>query len=172
MRNSQDRELDKIGAEPTEAVAAAEINPRDVRLAAMDLLARREHLQRELQIKLNKRFGECSHIGQVLSQLQQEGLQSDERYCESYVRQRAGKGYGPDRIRMEMRQKGAASELVKLALVAAEVDWLALARGARCKKFGASTPTELKDKSRQLRFLQYRGFASDTASRALLPDPD
>ncbi|MCZ6828377.1 MAG: recombination regulator RecX, partial [Gammaproteobacteria bacterium] len=46
------------------------VNPRDIRLAAMDFLARREHLQRELQLKLHKRFAESGAIADVLQQLE------------------------------------------------------------------------------------------------------
>jgi regulatory protein len=150
---------------------AQSVNPRDVRVAAMDLLARREHLQRELQLKLNKRFAADAVIADVLLCLQEEGLQSDWRFCESYLRMRSGRGYGPERIQQELRQKGAPAELVALAFESCEIDWLALARSTRSKKFGDETPADYKAKSKQLRFLQYRGFAGDILSRAL-PDGD
>ncbi|MCZ6828945.1 MAG: regulatory protein RecX, partial [Gammaproteobacteria bacterium] len=102
-----------------------------------------------------------------LQQLEAEGLQSDERFCESYVRQRSGRGYGSERIRMELHQKGAAADLAALALESCEVDWVALARSTRRKKFGEEIPADFKEKSRQLRFLQYRGFAGETLALAL-----
>jgi regulatory protein len=148
------------------------VNPRDVRLAAMDLLARREHLQRELQTKLRKRFADHPLIDEVLRQLAEESLQSDERFCESYVNQRSSRGYGPERIRMELRQKGAQENLALRALENLDADWLELARSARCKKFGEDIPVDFKDKSRQLRFLQYRGFGGDTLTRIFQVDVD
>jgi regulatory protein len=154
------------------AESADTVNPRDLRLAAMDLLARREHLQRELQRKLRKRFADHTLIDDIIRQLAEEGLQSDERFCESYVNQRSSKGYGPERIRMELRQKGAPADLAALALDGLEVDWLELARGTRSKKFGDALPVEFREKSRQLRFLQYRGFSGDTISRVLDFDED
>jgi regulatory protein len=148
------------------------VNPGDIRLAAMDLLSRREHLLQELQLKLSRRFADSGAISDSLQRLREEGLQSDQRFCESYVHQRSGRGYGPERIRMELRNKGAAAELAELALEACEVDWLALARSTRCSKFGHAIPTDFKEKSRQLRFLQYRGFAGDSVARALKIDDD
>lgn len=39
-----------------------------------------------------------------------------------------------------------------------EVDWLTQAVEARVRKYGDAIPTDPKEKARQLRFLQYRGF--------------
>ena len=47
------------------------------------------------------------------------------------------------------------------------VDWLKLAVIARTKKYGDNVPTEQKDKAKQLRFLQYRGFNTDVCFAAL-----
>ena len=47
------------------------------------------------------------------------------------------------------------------------VDWLKLAVTARTKKYGDTIPSEQKDKARQLRFLQYRGFDRDICFQAL-----
>lgn len=55
---------------------------------------------------------------------------------------------------------------------AANVDWLTLAVETRVKKFGASIPTTPKEKARQLRFLQYRGFDTSVCFDALQHDLD
>lgn len=55
---------------------------------------------------------------------------------------------------------------------AANVDWLTLAVEIRVKKFGASVPTTPKEKARQLRFLQYRGFDTSVCFDALQHDLD
>lgn len=47
------------------------------------------------------------------------------------------------------------------------IDWLKLAIEARSKKYGDALPTDSKDKARQLRFLQYRGFEMDVCFDAL-----
>lgn len=51
-----------------------------------------------------------------------------------------------------------------------QVNWLQLAVQARVKKYGAKIPTDNKDKAKQLRFLQYRGFQSDICFEALRHD--
>ena len=145
------------------------IDPRDIRLQAMNLLARREHLRRELEIKLRKRFGSEleSEIAEVLDLLEAENLLSDARFTDAYIRQRSAKGYGPERIRQELRQKGVGDSLLEDAMAAAEIDWVALARDVRIKKFGADAPDDFPEKARQLRFLNYRGFGGEFAGIAL-----
>ena len=149
-----------------------EINPNDIRVAAMNLLARREHLRSELRSKLLRRFEDGQLLDDMLDQLAEENLQSDQRFAESYIRQRSGRGYGPDRIRQELRQKGASGELVELALEACEIDWAILALEVRRKKYGSALPADFKEKGRQLGFLRYRGFGGEFASAALAAEDD
>ena len=156
-----------------EQLKSVVLKPGDVRFAAMNLLARREHLRAELQRKLIKRFKEeplaeaSIDLDSVLNQLQDDGLLSDQRFVESYIRLRGGNGYGPDRIRHELRQKGAAGELVKTSMETCEIDWFSRAVEVRKKKFGDAVVDDLKEKSRQLRFLNYRGFGGEMAAFAL-----
>ena len=51
-----------------------------------------------------------------------------------------------------------------------EADWLLQAVQARVKKYGNDRPIDQKEKARQLRFLQYRGFALDVCFQALQHD--
>jgi regulatory protein len=147
-----------------------EVAPRDIRLKAMDLLARREHLRSELRRKLGKRFEDDAEVGRVLDQLEQDDLLSDLRFVESYLLHRGNRGYGPERIRAELRQKGACPELVDDQLNACDTDWREGARQARLKKFGPQLPQDFREKSRQMRFLQYRGFGGELASQAFADD--
>ena len=54
----------------------------------------------------------------------------------------------------------------------ARFDWDALARETRVKRFGRSLPDDFKEKARQMRFLEYRGFGHDQIRRALESDDD
>jgi regulatory protein len=137
------------------------LDAADIRRAAMDLLARREHSIRELQHKLRRRFGATSLIETVLSRLAEENLQSDERYAGSFVRQRAARGYGPVRIRQEMREKGLDKPAIAAALERAEIDWRGLAAEVFRKKFGETPTGDAKERARRSRFLHYRGFDAD-----------
>ncbi|HQR96365.1 MAG TPA: RecX family transcriptional regulator [Thiotrichales bacterium] len=55
---------------------------------------------------------------------------------------------------------------------AAEVDWLELAVSVRVKKFGSTLPKAVNDVAKQMRFLSYRGFDSDTVRLALKTESD
>lgn len=138
-----------------------------VRLAAMDLLARREHSRRELRQKLRRRFRDRNLIDTVVEGLVQERLQSDSRYAQSYLRQRAERGYGPLRIRQEMRQRGIGDDDIGAAFAAGDQDWLALAARAMTRKFGDSPCADLRERARRARFLQYRGFSTEHCSALL-----
>lgn len=126
------------------------------------MLARREHTRQELMGKLLARnFTECL-IDSTLQCLQDEGLQSDERAAEVYVRQRIAKGYGEMKIRAELRAKGVDSELIGHCLRCADVDWVDLARRVVDKKFFREIEQDRKMLLKQQRFLATRGFSNDT----------
>ena len=75
-------------------------------------------------------------IASVLDDLAEQHLQSDARYAQAYLRARAERGYGPQRIALELKQRGASAEDIQRALSEAERDWLDLAVRADRKKFG------------------------------------
>jgi len=133
----------------------------------MDLLARREHSRRELQGKLLQRGFEPGLIEQVIAELAAEGLQSDLRFAEAYLQQRYERGYGPLRIRQELQQRGITEDLLEDGLQAYAEAWSARAWQVRCKRFGDELPGDLRERARQSRFLQYRGFSGAQIRRAL-----
>lgn len=127
----------------------------------MDLLSRREHAVAELSCKLiNKGFDEC-FVDEALAKLVDDGLLSDARYTESYVRFRMNKGFGPVRIREELRQRGVTSGLVNDYVNFQDECWIETAREAWRKRFDGHFPEDMKVRARQQQFLQYRGFTAD-----------
>jgi len=136
-------------------------NPADIRRAAMNLLARREHSLGELRQKLRRHFDDEGMLDAALQTLAAENLQSDNRYAESFARLRAQRGYGPGRVRREMREKTLSDAAIDRALQAAAVDWQALAETVFRKKFGGPGRVNIKEKARRVRFMQYRGFSAE-----------
>ncbi len=130
-----------------------------VRRTAMDLLARREHTWSELQRKLKQRGADSALIEQELQRLEDDGLLSHERFCEAYVHARSQRGYGPQRLREELRQRGVSEELIERTLSSPDWDWNSFARTAFNKRFPEGRATEPAERARQRRFMQYRGFA-------------
>ena len=130
---------------------------KGIRRAAMDLLARREHGFTELAQKLSGRFPR-KLVMEVLTCLQEERLQSDDRFVESYVYSRQQRGYGPVRIKSELLQKGVDSDLIGQYLLEQDDHWEELAKEVKERKFGVSALRDGKEKARQIRFLTQRGF--------------
>ena len=142
-------------------------DPAAARKKAMDLLARREHAADELVRKLTKAGFNGDTAEDAVAELTREGLQSDERFVESFVQSRVNQGKGPMRIRAELGQRGVAESATQRAMDSADVDWFELARSARMQKFGDTRPGDYREKARQMRFLQYRGFESEQIAAAM-----
>ncbi len=127
---------------------------------AMNLLARREHSASELRGKLRARDHESALIETVLRQLQEQGLQSDERFAETCTNSLMARGYGSLRVRHELRQKGVSEELASTCETRAHSDDLSRA----CEALRRRHPNSQRE--RQLRFLAQRGYPSEIAWRA------
>ena len=133
-------------------------DPVAVRKKAMDFLARREYGRGELEKKLINADYDAVIVAEQVGRLVSEGLQSDERFAESFIQARINQGKGPVRIRQDLKERGLGAGIIDGALVDCGADWYALARDVRRRKFGGSVPREFKERARQMRFLQYRGF--------------
>ncbi len=103
----------------------------------------------------------------MLDCLESEGLQSDERYTESYVNSRMRRGFGPLRIKMELQERGVPTDLVGAYIDFHDEVWLEIALREYAKKFSQHTPVTLKDRAKQTRFLQSRGFTGDIIQKTL-----
>lgn len=148
-------------------MSGADSTLKDVRFSAMNLLARREHSADELCQKLARRFEDQNLIAQAVTQLTKDGLQSDERFTEAFINMRIRQGKGPLRIKLELKEKGIASSQVSTYLDEQCDTWPALAKEVKVKRFGPARADNPRDKARQMRFLQYRGFTSDQIQQAL-----
>ena len=142
------------------------------RRLAMNLLARREHSRQELTDKLGRRNIDPESLESIIDKLTAEGLQSDGRFAESYSHSRMQRGRGPVRIRMELEQRGVSAALIETAITALDVNWRELARDVRSRKFGGGAPVSYKERARQSRFLQHRGFSHDQIRAAMAMDDD
>ena len=155
------RELDSDADRRSQLAGDSFACPKEIRKKAMDFLARREYGQAELVRKLADKGYKRSIVEDEIAVLSEEGLQSDTRFAESFVQSRINQGKGPVRIRADLAQRGIPDGIIEGALEEAAVDWFDLALAERLKKFGPDAPTEFREKARQMRFLQYRGFEQD-----------
>ena len=132
---------------------------------AMDLLSRREHSTYELTQKLKKRNFDIDAIEATLDGLRQENLLSDSRFIESIVNSRVNAGFGPFKILYELRQKGISTVRAEDYLSGLSVEWEPLMAVQRSKKYGPDLPVDYKEKMKQARFLQNRGFSPESVMR-------
>ena len=128
---------------------------------AVNLLARREHSQVELRKKLCKAKFEIDEIDVVIQKLAQIDLQSDLRFAENYLHYRSQRGFGSQKIKFELNERGVDKQTINAVFEQEDIDWFFLAVMARNKRFGQKAPNDLKDRAKQQRFLQYRGFTHE-----------
>ncbi len=137
----------------------------EVRKKALDLLARREHATQEIRAKLIGRGLAPPIVDEVLKSLATEGLLSDRRFVENYIRARKDRGYGPLRIQAELRQRDIDEDLISRYVDPHDRAWSESIKSVRHKRFGDYMPGDIKERARQTRFLQYRGFTGEQISR-------
>ncbi len=137
---------------------------------AFAMLGRREYSGQELAKKLHALGADPAEVAALMEEFQNQHYQSDQRMADMIVRANVRKGRGPARVKQTLRERHVDLELASEQIE--ETDWLALARELRIKKFGTDLPGDQKEKARQLRFLQYRGFDGQICSKAIMSNGD
>ena len=130
--------------------------PKTIRLKIMDFLSRREHSSKEVFQKMSRRVESKDMLMVVIDELIDDGLLSDERFAESYFQSRKNRGFGPLRIKNELKQKGVNESLFNE--IQEGTDWSVLAMNVLQKKVRGKFPEEQKDVLKLKNFLNYRGF--------------
>ena len=136
----------------------------DLRVRALQLLARREHSRAELQRKLATHAESPEELDQVLDTLQAERLLSDHRFAAQRVIMRAQR-YGDARLKQELLQRGIKEADIAAAMPEAG-DEAERCRSVWSRKFD-HLPLTPEERGKQMRFLQYRGFSGDAIRRVL-----
>ncbi|HLX22862.1 MAG TPA: recombination regulator RecX [Usitatibacter sp.] len=145
------------------AFILAKTEPISLKARAMRLLARREHSRHELSRKLERIAGDDEDVTVVLDELSAKGWLSDARFAEQSVRAKARR-YGPLKVAHELRAKGVDDEAIAAAFRAAGSDGAANIESVWRTRFKAA-PGDDRERARQVRFLQGRGFALDAVLR-------
>jgi regulatory protein len=136
-----------------------------LRERALRFLARREHTRKELARKLAPHTEDEAEIAALLEDFQQRGWLSEQRFVEQVVHARRGR-YGSRYIAHELREKGVSDEAIATTLSQLKENDLETARTVWAKKFG-TLPEDAKDRAKQMRFLQSRGFGLDVIGKLL-----
>ncbi|BBP45441.1 hypothetical protein THMIRHAS_08140 [Thiosulfatimonas sediminis] len=154
---------------------------QDMQNHALRLLGQREHGDKELLEKLRKKFSSQvedlkkygideaqfnEQLQSCLAHCQECNWQSDERYIEQLVSSLLAKGQGPMKIRQKAQQKSSRTELLNDYLDLDKDALLEQMRAVLDKKYGVKSGAKgafllPKDKAKQMRFLQSRGYSPE-----------
>ncbi len=148
------------------AGAAKSRPPRPLAARAIGLLARREYPRAELRERLLATGAAPGEVDAVLDDLAARGYLSDARYAHALVRQKRG-GYSRRALAHTLKAKGVGGEAATEALAATDDSATLVALWRR--RFGRA-PADDRERARQVRFLQSRGFGLTDILR-LLRDP-
>ena len=132
---------------------------------AIGLLARREYARAELEQKLLAKGWDRAEVRAALDELTARDYLSDARYAHTVAAQRSGR-YSRRRIADELKAKGVARGDIEGALAGTGIDDDAALKALWQRRFG-NPPADEREKARQVRFLQTRGFALSAILRFL-----
>ena len=173
--NSKDRALQKV-------------TPAKIRHSALNLLSRREYGSVELAQKLNQKFRGAQvvfvkdpfsdgpdeaqplelvdMVDQIVFELVEENMISDQRFAESLIRSRWNRGYGPFYVRQELRQKGVSAELAATCMENFAEDWAEVAQRKAQVRFGGFEGSNTLW-AKAANYLQRKGFDRELIKQAL-----
>jgi regulatory protein len=141
----------------------AAVTPRAL---AVRWLARRDYSRAELAKRLRRKGVADADIEATLGALAEAGYLSDARYAQAVVAHRAGR-YGKRAIVHALKERGIGGTDAAQALATlAHTDELADAQALWQQRFGVA-PANDREKARQVRFLQARGYSLSVALRVL-----
>ena len=130
---------------------------------ALSFLARREHSRVELARKLAPHAAEGDDLEALLDALAAKGWLSDARYAEQVIRSKSRR-FGPLKLACQLRAKGVDEEVIESGMRAAGLDGLSSIVSVWKSRFRAA-PADARERARQMRFLQGRGFPFDEIVR-------
>ena len=144
---------------------AHDLTEAEVREIAVRYLSRREYGIEELKRKLVQRGADLNIADQVVVDYAEQGLVSDERFTEMYVRMRMRRLFGPLKIRGELRQRGIADHVIADGMRVDQNIWLDAAAQWAARRVRGEL--DFAGRAKLHRSLMNRGFSHEHASTAL-----
>jgi len=139
---------------------------------ALGLLARREHSRKELKLKLRQGGYAGDEASNAIERLGEQHYQDDERFAEALVRSRVAQGYGPLRLRVELKSHGLVDARIRELIDAAEVDWGDSAANQLRRRYGSAGTSDRAERVKRAQFLLRRGFDAATVRSISHADVD
>ena len=150
------------------------VEENKIRIYIYRKLAEREWGFENLLDKIRSNFSgnDLSQCRDILNEFAEDGSQSDHRYALSYVRQcRDTRGYRPIKVKAKLMEHKIASHVIDEVLHPNHAIWTLRAKEERMKKF-KGLPDNAKEKAKQSRFLQQRGFSFSQINQSFDTDID
>jgi regulatory protein len=146
--------------------------PKSLKARAIGALARREYSRAELRARLIATGATAEDAERVLDEIATLGYLSDARFAQGEVSRKAG-AWSRRAIAASLKEKGVAADVAGAALATTGADDHEVMVSLWRRRFG-SPPANEREKARQVRFLQSRGFALSAILRLLRepPSPD
>ncbi len=143
---------------------------------AVQLLAQRDYSTKQLSQKLFVFFSKkddqldaeslTQAINDVITRCQQSHWLDDMQYIKKYIEMRSRKGFGKNRIVLELKQRGLKREMIDALMQQIDIDWVEIALHQLNKKFKEIDKNDLKQKRQIIQFLLYRGFSQTEVNSA------
>lgn len=192
FRDSSNGEYGSLAEELTAKSADSSQQKSEVNLLAkaVAILSAREYSEKELRQRLKRYSNDDAAIDAVVTRLQRENWQSDERFVETFVQSKEQR-WGNQKILQALSQHDLDSEQLSDLKEGLSDSEYQRAREVWIKRFGAKYGVGLydsdaldddesleeaeqqdfqeqaKEKAKQLRFLASRGFSADVVYRVV-----
>ncbi|MBA3660357.1 MAG: regulatory protein RecX [Gammaproteobacteria bacterium] len=134
---------------------------KEIRNAALRYLQMRDYSKMSLALKLRQKGFVLDEITPLLEQLVEDGLLNEERFVENYIHYRRGRGFGPERIALELKAQGIDKVCIAAQLDMADNTWLDSARRIWEKQFKNVKAQDFTSYMKQCQFLQRKGFTRE-----------
>ena len=132
----------------------------------MNALSRREHSEKEIYLKFVNLVNSKDILLEEILKLKEEGLISNQRYAEAYIRSRFHSGFGPVRIKYELEKKGVIKTTIKTAFQETDLDWDDKLKSELKKKYESNDMKNLNI-NKISKFFLYRGFDLEKISKLI-----
>ena len=132
----------------------------------MNALSRREHSEKEIYLKFVNLVNSKDTLLEEILKLKKEGLISNQRYAEAYIRSRFHSGFGPIRIKYELEKKGVIEAIIKTAFQETDLDWDDKLKSEFKKKYESNVMKSSND-NKISKFFLYRGFDLEKISKLI-----
>tara|TARA_X000000950_G_scaffold59631_2_gene72422 strand:- start:814 stop:1263 length:450 start_codon:yes stop_codon:yes gene_type:complete len=142
------------------------ISTKDIRLKIMNALSRREHSEKEIYLKFINLVDSKNNLLEEIVKLKEEGLISNQRYAEAYIRSRFHSGFGPVRIKYELGKKGVIETTIIKAFQETDLDWDDKLKSEFKKKYESNEVKNLNI-NKISKFFLYRGFDLEKISKLI-----